>query len=720
MKIQLLKNVTILDKNKINHNGNFAIVEEYIKSNSEPSYDPEFISKGEMNLNGKTIQQTKFSATFIHGENGFNTKEISNYNSAVIFDYPYLPDIKSFWIIKSKKLESSNSWTINFEIDLFTTFGISKIDLSKPIRISRKHISDYDQFESGTIASKLKADSILRHQQPSNDFQFITQKKPSIFYNEREDKLKNNLGLNESIFLIWTLGLDMFSDVWDSATFVAYGNKTYAGDFYLSNPDIQIITPLGEKQIKYKDDASSDVYESRPRILFEKWLDDSRVLSAKVVDFLPDPALNTTTETSDILTLDESGTMLVASTTESNSVFGFAKSNKGFENMGVVYKINEDLFDYEITNLDFSEEADISWNKKQVIALQFEPFRSYEIGISTEEFGSNNSFSAGDLEYMPIKDLELLSRKWSYSTQEFSIIDEILNKDRGNEFYKLNRSFDLALATDPWKEANQQKLNRVAQNIALPAASAAAGAAVGGPAGAAVGFGLSTTNTILKNQKLKNTPDTITSTSSDLRTEALAGYNTRTLKIRKPDNFSETILAQELHKYGLYHFEAQLKLTEQELFPKYRFNYLEISPMESTDIIKDLDQEYKEIYLKQLQNGIVVWDYDNEVKREHFLNYEIKNPDREHTLEKGIPKNTYKDITLGTKKPKRKRKINVCVAKESNNENQKEKEQFDKNVKNGVVEYLEKINYTPEISTGKKKKKRTNKKGGKLKWLKLL
>ncbi len=647
MKIQLIKNTGLTLKNKIQHNGDIKPLEDYLAT---LGYDPDFLTQKERT--GKTLTQLTFSETFINGNDNFNIEDIANYDYAVVENYNYLPNIKSFWVITAKRLDSSKNWTIKFEIDLVATFGTSKLNLDNPLSISRKHINIFNEFESYGD-KKIKENSILKHRQPSNDFEIKSKAYKDIFYNDLEEKFKNELGIE--YWGIYTYSAKdsetvIANNTWLKGSILnAEGKVEYTDEVKITNADAELLTPFktGGGKISVNNlGSTAELYSWDSSENFKKLIKNPKIKSFKIIDFLP---INTITiKNGSIYSKEDVDGIYYSSLqivdTNDNLINPKPEDIVGFETLAGYskeilkqeYKPKENiLFDFEYADTYFSDD-DINnlWTSNQQIEIQFSPFKEFEIGYEIESPYSNNVFSNNDLDILPTKDKPLFNRIYTFSSTSNTFVNELINKTNGATIEKTTRSSEVPLLTDKWEEFNLQKKNRIAQQFGLPAASAGAGFVVGGPVGAAVGLGLSTGGTILKNQKLKNTPATVNNANTDFRSDSIStGINSKRLYIHQPDEKTKNSLAFEFHKFGLFHFYMSDKYNLNNLLPKYRFNYLELSPNATTENTKDLDLSYAKKYIEQLQNGIVFWNYESDSQRKYILDYNYKNPDKEGIME---------------------------------------------------------------------------------------
>lgn len=641
MKIQLIKNSGLIGINKIFHNGDFSVVESYLEDRTDYLIDdfnfdiPDSV--------GKDIKQTKF-------KNTFRLDSIEGYDSAVVEDYPFIEG-KSFWIIKNKNYLDNGQWDIEFELDLVSTYGISKLDIDKEIAISRKHMNYSSQFNN-YLTGDLKNDSIYRHQQPSNDFEIKSFKFEKYFYNEREDEIAEYLRTDN--FLVYVLARDSFdigdnfevgltalnTDIEPSETNYFSEHEGYAPDSYIT-----AIIPATFSNINFLDtDGTETGNNSSPMGLFIRELKDwEEIQYAGIIDYNPNPQYQIIGETTEDNTVRSWGldngiktSYVLIKTDGENEAVGVIPDVVTKKGYTTTYNpIGDELFQFKLPDSFFAEDDDLNkWDTSQVLEIEFSPFKSFEIGAETENPYSKNIISNNDLNNMPLADKVLFERTLSPNAQastHYDTFDTIF----GNGIHKTSRHGELAHLSNAWADRNNQKIVNSISDWAGPIKAAAAGAAVGGPVGAAVGGGLAAFNTVLKNQKMKNAPSTLQNTSNDLKDEMVSGYNTKNLYIHGMDGNTKNAVAFEFHKWGTYHFEYSIKYSLDKLLPRIRFNYLELSQVASVEHIKELDLTYALSYLDQLKNGIVFWSWDISDQINNYLfNYNYKNPDKEGILEK--------------------------------------------------------------------------------------
>lgn len=641
MNIKLLKNTKIDYKNKIA--GGIEQLELYLKS-YDSGYDDT-----RTELNTKNISQYSLSITLDRKVANFNEEHILEYDAVIIEDYPYLRNIKSFWLIQNKKFNSESNWTFDLEIDLISTFGIDKIDLDKPFKISRKHIRDLDNFENYET-KKLKTNHFYKNSQPSLDFDTFSNLKKEFIYNDNEKEIEANIG--SKYWAIFAVNLSEFS----SSSDTVYYDFNFSFD---DNEDIIIGSSLGfpatpwlNRTFKYPD--NSVVPKSSPNRLWARELidDDSRVESISIIDFqpyniysIPDKAAGTTEDPYVIINNSGEAGLAAILTTLDDEVVGVAPRYIKQSNTTSTYKASENLFDFTIADTYFDGTDNDLWTEKHILAMDFPPFKYFELNFSSETPFSRNLFDYSDMDKMIKKDVEFLERRYDFSTPTLSYNDKLLNKSTGQSNFGLRRDFTPSRATDAWKEYNHNKTNRSMTDFGLPVAAAGAGAvagsvvpgigtAIGAGVGAAIGIGTSVANTVLKRQKVKGQPDTTTEASIDFGNVLLKGLDTKGIYIHTPISSQKTAIAFELHKWGLYFHDMGKKFNNKdEILPKKRFNYLEISSSENINIIKDLDRVYSMIYLGQFKGGITLWEYGNSDTDNYIFNYNYKNPDKKGILE---------------------------------------------------------------------------------------
>lgn len=648
MQLQLLKNTKIDYKNKIA--GGIEQLELYLKS-YESGYDESW-STIEI-FNNKKISQYSVSITLENGFADFNPDLIIEYDAVIINDYPYLRNQKSFWLIQNKNFNSEKNWTFDLEIDLLSTFGLDKLDISKPIKFARKHIRDLDNFKNYKD-KLLTEDHFYKNTQPGMAFDTFSLLKKEFIYNENEKKTEERIGTK--YWAVYAFNGSVAGDV-EGESIYLHNNFVFDDNknIHIGSPILYLVTPWVSKHFFFPGGDSLPPVSTPLRLWGRELIDnDEGVNSISIVDFQPYNLFEITDEGDGSLEdpfhiinnkADSEPDTIITSSEGDTEAIGVTPNYISQSNTTTTYKSSENLFDFEIADNYFENDTKDLWNEKQVLAMEFPPFKYFELNFSSETPFSRNLFDYSDMDRLITKDSEFLERRYDFSTPILGVNDKILNKTTGQSNFGLRRDFTPPRATNTWKEYNRQKVNRSMTDFGLPIGAAATGAiagsvvpgvgtAVGAGVGAAVGIATKTGKTILKRQSIKNTPDTITEASIDFANVLLKGLDTKGIYIHTPIASQKTSIAYELHKWGSYFHEMGKKFKSiKDILPKTRFNYLELSSSEDTNITKNIDRIYSLIYIGQLMGGITFWEFGNSSTDKYLFNYNYKNPDKEGILE---------------------------------------------------------------------------------------
>lgn len=652
MKVFLIKNSSIDAKNIIEHNNNFLLVEQYLEVNTNYNSN-DFENLISIDIKDMEIEQLQFSKIFTNGnKNGdFILEDVSLLNGAIIENHPFIKQ-KSYWLIEKKKIINSDECEITFIFHSSQTWGIGKLNLEMPLQIEKKHFNYVGQFldPSNRSPNKLKTDSIFREMQPSGDIDIIATKKNNFFKNEAELKIIQKWLIEKWVVVTIKKDDDVLT-FYDETGEVPFDDKD--GFNILVEPTN---SELNNNKIRYKyPNLYINLYvpllEAAPEVPFNiggkiisinglfqlnQIIKNEYVYDLKIIDNLPSNKLSLNDN-------DEiEGFDLYAKIKDAGG-YWFADRVISKENSQVSYSpISEQksklLYDFKLVDKNYNN--DLMFESNQILELNFEPFKYFTFEFYSEVIGTGWHLNNNQLRFLPKVNQELFKRNFNYAPYSLEYIDEV-DVLFGSKFNKTKRSILLPVDNDAWMQYNQQKLIRGTGEFidiaSTTAGAAATGFSVGGfPGaiiGAGIGFGLSTIETILNQQAIKQTPNTAQGSATEINTEALSGYDSKSITIYEPIDSQIKKLAFEFHKEGIWCYNFNFTIDSiDDLLPKDRFNFLKLSKLAQISVIKnDLDDVYRKNYLENFQNGITLWNWNTKGKA-FIFDYKIKNPDRNNNM----------------------------------------------------------------------------------------
>ncbi len=653
MQIFLIKNSDIDKLNTIKHVNDFQIVLDYLTEKTNyNNTDMENITS----TNGSNIKFNSFNEVFnIDSVNGtYNLEDLNNFNGAVIKNYPFYKNYNdglSYWWISKIEYLNNLSVKIFFTLDAVTTFSIGVIDIKKVVNIDRKHKNYVNEISPNGEMSK---DSFFRMLQSTPDFDSIVEYHPRFFTYDNEE---NQLALARSQYwFVFTVEKEFLTNNPSSGTptilkmterinnyhtyeqyfrsnynyFVLLGTNKIAQDYIFD-----YIDPPPDPPPDPPEDPETYIQTVNFADLFYSLIADPKLIEIKVFDFPP---------FKEMYTNNEGQVHGYYKFWDHNHYFQGIKPER-LENTWSVKlypQADKKLFTFEAPSLldDFK--------KEHILELQFEPFKSFELGFTNEpmntgfQFSNNDKIELKNDKICRIPNLGTGSYGWT------DILEENYNKKDVGEtkdtvyssLYgnKTKRSIVFPTVSSKWNEYNEQKKYRSFTDFGKPIAGVAKTAAlIAIPGGVAVkGAALVTKvgksasglfGTMAKRKSIKNTPDTVSGSSDDILTEMLSNFNSKCLKVKKYNENAENAIALEFHKYGAKFFNMPFMLDSvNALFVKQRFNFIKLSNL---DIKKEYNFDLSNYLIDLLVDGITFWEFPNantNVTNEIF-SYKKANPD---------------------------------------------------------------------------------------------
>ncbi len=203
---------------------------------------------------------------------------------------------------------------------------------------------------------------------------------------------------------------------------------------------------------------------------------------------------------------------------------------------------------------------------------------------------------------------------------------------------KFNIPVEWPIGTSKYSEyINQAKISSisgVARDVISPLVGAGIGASsdkkggglLGGLLGSVFGF-----NEIIKQQDLKNAPDTYRAPSSPLIRSFLNNENNNYFFSSLNSFWKDQQLSiyDGLYKFG-YSYEKIEKITDEVMNSRYYFNFVQAdNTYECLNNSLNLSTRQKELIDISFKEGITIWHYRDENTWKGILNYEFENLEME-------------------------------------------------------------------------------------------
>lgn len=661
MRVFLLRNTGITRTRTIEHNNDFTIVEDFLSKTS--NYDIGLMDDESISgLSKRTLTKLKslsFTETFNDNKDngGLDILKINEYDSAIVKGYKLFPNIsKTFWRIKNVIYISGGQYTLDFELDISTTFGISLLDFSnsKP-KFERKHIAYKKQFFDLENYG-LNSSSILREHQPKGEEQIFYHPTDVKLTNPAIEEIKAKWGFE--YWIVFTMrrdGVEGETENIDLA-FSTRNNTNTDSRQRLETASFQVFVPISNQDITIELSDGDGTITMNGYKTYSINKGNPALENARIIDW---PPVNDMYIDGDKLIVP--GILNFGDIDKEVAIISPEISkDKSRTPLHIPQDEMDRLFDWVPAESDFEIDGENQFETKHILDLEFFPFKEFEIGFYSEYENSGWTFENNMLRYLIKKNAPLFYRSFAFGENDWGVVDVLTDaKDSyglqyGSAVNKIKRTLQYPLFNDVWKEYTQQRLVQGAQQFLIPVG---VGFLNGGIKGGLAGAGIASVSTALRNIEMKNKPDTAQGSADIINIEQMEYFDTKAIKVKQLQFETRNRIAFEFHKFGTYHYNNNIKIESiEDLLPNERFNYLKLSKIENLEILKNknLPEIVLKSFLDVLKTGITYWVWGNDQKDATYpdlellpsstlipaqnkntirntliFNYNIKNPEKE-------------------------------------------------------------------------------------------
>lgn len=632
-------------------------IKAYSNTNIKPNQiininDLEFYLKNKEYTNLE-IKASKITATVIVLP---ITDKINNFDFFIIENFPYYNKKNTYWNLINKDFQNNTEETTTYlyalQIQPFLTFSFKEMFNDNIADISNMHINEFDQFENyeelilkdkNYFQNDLMAPTQLSYQSTmdnniilSNDEKIVFTSKEKINFEWTnkwviaEVKQKDGSGSSiiepkvRSEIIAQVDKPDRVHERLQTETFYSIFPFPKSGDAYA---DIVLITTENEKQIALYQAVRWKEYRSNPNV--------NNII---ILDYAPSNNIKTISGGGGQFPLWEMGKGFKGIKNDVSGQDWLQYEYLSNETVSTTFSTTKPLFNWIPETKNYKGNEEDNFKLENSIYINFDPYKNYNIGIFTESYNSGWAFTLNFNRSLDTTKF-LFDRIFNPALNIFELIDDRRkNTYINNALSKTKRNLLAPQWTDTFLKNNQNKMFYGLTDYLMPAAALGL-AAINVPGAIVAGitaFGLGATKTFINRQNQKNTPDTATQAATELISELIVGYNTRSLIINKMPDYILWNIAFEYHKLGANFINKKIKLNNDFANnfynTKQRFNFIKFSNLVSNRIfdnsIINLLELQKLILILGMQ-GLHFWNYKNEwseILKNYIFNYNIKNP----------------------------------------------------------------------------------------------